>query len=42
MNTDEHRFSVKPEELGDELNRLSERIIGCAYVVANTLSTTSY
>jgi GxxExxY protein len=39
MNTDGHRFPAKPEELGDELNKLSERIIGCAYVVANTLGS---
>jgi len=39
MNTDGHRTSPRPAEPGDGLNRISERIIGCAYAVANTLGS---
>jgi hypothetical protein len=39
MNTDEHRFEAKPAALEESANKVSERIIGCAYTVANSLGS---
>lgn len=39
MNTDGHRWGAEGGEIDDELNRLSERVIGAAFEVANVLGT---